>query len=76
MQQNELLVKRYLRPNDLYVHAEIQGASSIIIKNHNGGEIPPKTLLEAGTMAVCYRYDIFSTIFQFIIILFSCCLGC
>ena len=59
MQQNELLVKRYLRPNDLYVHAEIQGASSIIIKNPNGGEIPPKTLLEAGTMAVCYRYDLF-----------------
>lgn len=36
-QQNELLVKRYLRPNDIYVHAEIQGASSIIIKNPNGG---------------------------------------
>ena len=64
MQQNELLVKRYLRPNDLYVHAEIQGASSIIIKNPNGGEIPPKTLLEAGTMAVCYRYDLFFDYFS------------
>lgn len=53
-QQNELLVKRYLRPNDIYVHAEIQGASSIIIKNPSTGEIPPKTLLEAGTSSVCY----------------------
>lgn len=53
-QQNELMVKRYLRASDIYVHAEIQGASSIVIKNPNGGEIPPKTLLEAGTMAISY----------------------
>ncbi|XP_058057805.1 ribosome quality control complex subunit NEMF homolog isoform X2 [Anopheles bellator] len=53
-QQNELIVKRYMRPNDIYVHAEIQGASSVIIKNTTGGEIPPKTLLEAGTMAISY----------------------
>lgn len=53
-QQNELIVKRYLRPTDIYVHAEIQGASSVVIKNPGGGEIPPKTLLEAGTMAISY----------------------
>lgn len=53
-QQNELIVKRYLRSNDAYVHAEIQGASSVVIKNPTGGEIPPKTLLEAGTMAISY----------------------
>ncbi|XP_055625255.1 ribosome quality control complex subunit NEMF homolog [Toxorhynchites rutilus septentrionalis] len=53
-QQNELLVKRYMRPTDIYVHAEIQGASSVVIKNPAGGEIPPKTLLEAGTMAISY----------------------
>lgn len=53
-QQNELLVKRYLRPNDIYVHAEIQGASSVIIKNPSGNEVPPKTLNEAGTAAACY----------------------
>lgn len=53
-QQNELIVKRYLRATDIYVHAEIQGASSVVIKNPNGGEIPPKTLLEAGTMAISY----------------------
>ncbi|KAM7360796.1 nuclear export mediator factor NEMF homolog Clbn [Cochliomyia hominivorax] len=53
-QQNELIVKRYMRPNDIYVHAEIQGASSVIVRNHEGGDIPPKTLLEAGTMAISY----------------------
>lgn len=53
-QQNELIVKRYLRATDLYVHAEIQGASSVVIKNPSGRDIPPKTLLEAGTMAISY----------------------
>lgn len=53
-QQNELIVKRYMRPNDIYVHAEIQGASSVVIRNPTGGEVPPKTLLEAGTMAISY----------------------
>lgn len=53
-QQNELLVKRYMRPTDIYVHAEIQGASSVVIKNPSGEDIPPKTLLEAGTMAISY----------------------
>jgi len=31
--QNELLVKRYLRASDLYVHADVHGASSIIIRS-------------------------------------------
>ncbi|XP_058812373.1 ribosome quality control complex subunit NEMF homolog [Topomyia yanbarensis] len=53
-QQNELIVKRYMRATDIYVHAEIQGASSVVIKNPSGEEIPPKTLLEAGTMAISY----------------------
>lgn len=53
-QQNELIVKRYMRPTDIYVHAEIQGASSVVIRNPTGNEVPPKTLLEAGTMAICY----------------------
>lgn len=43
-----------MRPKDIYVHADIQGASSVIIRNITGGEIPPKTLLEAGTMAISY----------------------
>ncbi|KAH3859417.1 ribosome quality control complex subunit NEMF-like [Dreissena polymorpha] len=52
-QQNELLVKRYMRQGDIYVHADLHGASSVVIKNHTGEEVPPKTLNEAGTMAIC-----------------------
>ncbi|XP_017776836.1 PREDICTED: nuclear export mediator factor NEMF homolog [Nicrophorus vespilloides] len=52
--QNELIVKRYMRPTDIYVHADIHGASSVVIKNPSGKPVPPKTLNEAGTMAICY----------------------
>ncbi|KAK3587746.1 hypothetical protein CHS0354_042701 [Potamilus streckersoni] len=52
-QQNEIIVKKHLRPGDLYVHADLHGASSCIIKNPTGESVPPKTLNEAGTMAIC-----------------------
>lgn len=55
-QQNEQIVKRYLKPSDIYVHADIHGASSVVIKNPSGQPVPPKTLNEAGTMAICYRF--------------------
>ncbi|XP_053985136.1 ribosome quality control complex subunit NEMF homolog isoform X2 [Hylaeus volcanicus] len=53
-QQNELIVKRYLKSGDIYVHADLTGASSVVIKNPSGNPIPPKTLADAGTMAVAY----------------------
>lgn len=53
-QQNEAIVKKYLQPGDIYVHADLHGASSIVIKNPTGAPVPPKTLNEAGTMAICY----------------------
>ncbi|XP_029937910.1 ribosome quality control complex subunit NEMF [Myripristis murdjan] len=53
-QQNEMIVKRYLRAGDIYVHADLHGATSCVIKNPSGDPIPPRTLTEAGTMAVCY----------------------
>lgn len=43
-----------MRSNDIYVHAEIQGTSSVVIRNPTGGDVPPKTMLEAGTMAISY----------------------
>jgi len=52
-QQNEMTVKRYMRQGDIYVHADIQVASSIVIKNPTGEPVPPKTMNEAGCMAVC-----------------------
>ena len=39
---------------DVYVHADLHGASSVIVKNKPEKQpIPPKTLQEAGAMAVC-----------------------
>lgn len=64
-QQNELIVKRYLKAGDLYVHADLAGASSIVIKNPSGNPVPPKSLAEAGTMAVAYRYTELYLIFIF-----------
>ncbi|KXS09301.1 DUF814-domain-containing protein [Gonapodya prolifera JEL478] len=70
--QNELLVKKHLKPGDVYVHADLHGAASVVIKNpyqfdpvkdeglpppppgtNRETPIPPQTLLQAGTMAVC-----------------------
>ena len=53
-QQNEQLVKRYLRPGDLYVHADLHGATSVVIKNPTGQEVPPRTLQESGILACCH----------------------
>ncbi|CAF3172672.1 unnamed protein product [Rotaria socialis] len=53
-QQNDLLVKRHLRAGDLYVHADLHGATSVIIKNPTGNEVPPRTLQEAGLLACCH----------------------
>ena len=54
-QQNEILYKRYLKKGDAYVHADLPGAASVIIKNKSSmldSPIPPPTLSQAGTMAV------------------------
>ncbi|GJQ11321.1 hypothetical protein GpartN1_g3112.t1 [Galdieria partita] len=54
-QQNELIVKRYMKAYDVYVHADIHGASSVIVKNHvRDKPIPLQTLIEAGTFAMCH----------------------
>ncbi|KAJ1901928.1 hypothetical protein LPJ66_000384 [Kickxella alabastrina] len=58
MQQNELLVKRHLRSGDAYVHADLHGAASVIVKNRDlesrsAESIPPSTLFQAGIMSVC-----------------------
>ena len=54
-QQDEILYKRYLRIGDIYVHADLPRAASVIIKNKpgmQGGPIPPSTLSQAGTLVV------------------------
>jgi len=64
-------VKRYLKAGDLYVHADLTGASSVVIKNPSGDPVPPKSLAEAGTMAVAYRYIESCCLFIFSIIIFK-----
>lgn len=54
-QQNELIVKRYMSKGDLYVHADLHGASSTVIKNHKPEyPVPPLTLNQAGCFTVCH----------------------
>lgn len=55
-QQNEVLYRRYLRKGDVYVHADLHGAATVIIKNNPktpDAPIPPSTLSQAGHLAVC-----------------------
>ncbi|KAK1059839.1 hypothetical protein LTR74_012356 [Friedmanniomyces endolithicus] len=55
-QQNEILYRRYLKKGDVYVHADLHGAASVIIKNNPAtpeAPIPPSTLGQAGHLAVC-----------------------
>jgi len=55
---NEIVVKKYLKENDRYAHADIQGAPSIIIKNKGINdkniEISEKTLNEACIFAASF----------------------
>lgn len=54
-QQNELLVKKYLRARDIYMHADSHGAPTVVILNDGpeGEVVPPKSLNEAATFSVC-----------------------
>ncbi|KAF9325641.1 hypothetical protein BGZ91_002309 [Linnemannia elongata] len=37
-QQNEMIVKRYMKKDDIYVHADIHGAATVLIKNPSDKE--------------------------------------
>jgi predicted ribosome quality control (RQC) complex YloA/Tae2 family protein len=44
-QQNEQLVKKHLDKGDVYVHADLQGAATCVVKNSNPEvPVPPLTL--------------------------------
>ncbi|KAG7115843.1 Ribosome quality control complex subunit 2 like protein [Verticillium longisporum] len=52
-QQNETLYKRYLRKGDIYCHADMHGAATVIVKNKQDtpdAPIPPSTLAQAGML--------------------------
>ncbi|XP_025198108.1 nuclear export mediator factor NEMF homolog [Melanaphis sacchari] len=52
--QNEVIVKRYMKSSDVYVHAGFSGATTVIIKNPTNQTVPPATLNEAAVMAISY----------------------
>lgn len=66
MQQNELLVKRHLRAGDAYVHADIHGAASVIIKNKQTAAPESTSLVDKtkGEAAVSAETIPPSTLFQ------------
>lgn len=50
--QNELIFKKYLEPEDLVLHAEIQGSPLVVIKN--GKAAGEDTIREAANFAACF----------------------
>jgi len=50
---NESVVKKYLEPNDIYLHADIHGASSTAIKL-NGSKLTDSILKESGEFAASF----------------------
>ena len=51
--QNISLLRKYLEPRDVVMHADVHGASAVIVKT-GGREVPDGDLLEAATLAACY----------------------
>lgn len=51
--QNESLVRRYLEDNDVFLHADIQGASAVVLKTR-GLEPKVEDVEDAAVIAACY----------------------
>jgi len=51
---NELVVKRYLDNQDIYLHSDIHGAPSVVIKKGEMEEIPESSIMEAGSLAASF----------------------
>ncbi|MEM1936248.1 MAG: ribosome rescue protein RqcH [Sulfolobales archaeon] len=51
--QNELLVRKYLGPKDVFMHADVHGASAFVILT-KGREVPEKDLKEVACLAASY----------------------
>jgi predicted ribosome quality control (RQC) complex YloA/Tae2 family protein len=50
---NDRIVKRHLKEGDAYVHADVHGAPSVVVKKGNG-QIPERTLKEACEFSFAY----------------------
>ena len=52
-QQSDLLIRKYFRKGDVYVHSDLQNSCVVVIKNPlEEAVVPPGTLAQAGVMAV------------------------
>lgn len=51
--QNETIVRKYLSPNDIFLHADIHGAPATVIKTE-GRQPSIKSIEEAAVLAACY----------------------
>jgi len=53
---NEILFRKYLEKNDIFLHADFRGSPAVIIKisSEKPEKIPESTLLEAGQFTVAY----------------------
>ncbi|KAF9883825.1 hypothetical protein FE257_002762 [Aspergillus nanangensis] len=53
--QSEMLYRRHLKKGDIFVHADLEGATPMVVKNRPGtpnAPIPPSTLSQAGNLSV------------------------
>jgi predicted ribosome quality control (RQC) complex YloA/Tae2 family protein len=50
---NEILVKKYLEDNDIYLHSDIHGAPSVVIKSEDK-EISQDSIIEAASFAASF----------------------
>lgn len=53
-QQNEIIIKKYLKPNDIVFHAQIQGAAFCVVKNTSDKPIPNMTILETASASLAH----------------------
>lgn len=52
-EQNESIVKKYMQPTDIFIHADIQGAPVVILKTE-GREVSDGDVIDASVITVCY----------------------
>ncbi|CAD8130405.1 unnamed protein product [Paramecium sonneborni] len=53
LQQNEMIVKRYMNKDDIYLHATIYESASTIIKNPKEVLNPESTIMKAAAATIC-----------------------
>ncbi len=50
---NEIIVKKYMNDNDIFLHASFAGAPAVIIQTE-GKEVPEESILEGAQLAISY----------------------